>query len=119
MGEEKDIMEMFKWIEEKFGQLDLCICNAGFGDGKPLLEGNYSEWRKMMDVNVLSLNLCTQQSIKMMQKHEINDGQILFINSDSGHNDTNSLKLFMNSIIVEFKLFVLNGSLLQPTRSGV
>ena len=85
LGQEKDIMEMFKWIEEKFGQLDICICNAGFGDGVSLLDGNYSDWRKMMDVNVLSLNLCTQQSIKMMRKHGINDGQVLFINSDSGY----------------------------------
>ena len=28
LGQETDIMKMFKWIEEKFGQLDICICNA-------------------------------------------------------------------------------------------
>ena len=50
---------MLKWIEDNHGQLDICIPNAGFGIGKSLLEGSMSEWRAMLDVNVLALNLCT------------------------------------------------------------
>ena len=32
------------------------------------LIGNVAEWRKMMDVNVIALNQCTQLSIKSMLK---------------------------------------------------
>merc|ERR1712156_498592 len=54
MTKEKDIKEMFEWIE-------------------------------MLDVNVLSLQLCTQLAIKSMLKNEIDDGQVILVNSMSGH----------------------------------
>ena len=76
---------MFKWIEENHGQLDICIPNAGFSADKSLLEGSMSEWRAMLDVNVLALNLCTQLAIKSMLKHKVDDGQIIMMNSMSGH----------------------------------
>ena len=44
---------MFKWIEETFGQVDICIPNAGFSADKSLLDGSMSEWKAMLDVNVL------------------------------------------------------------------
>ena len=81
MSKEDDITEMFKWIEENHGQLDICIPNAGFSADKSLLDGSMSEWRSMLDVNVLALNLCTQLAVKSMLKHKVDDGQIIMINS--------------------------------------
>ena len=43
------------------------------------------EWRTMLDVNVLSLQLCTQLAVKSMIKNSITDGQIILVNSMSGH----------------------------------
>merc|ERR1712156_596929 len=43
------------------------------------------EWRAMLDVNVLSLQLCTQLAIESMLKNEIDDGQVILVNSMSGH----------------------------------
>ena len=85
LSKEDDITEMFKWIEETHGGLDICIPNAGFSADKSLLDGSMSEWRSMLDVNVLALNLCTQLAVKSMLKHKIDDGQIIMINSMSGH----------------------------------
>ena len=76
---------MFDWIEATFGRLDICIPNAGFSADKSLLNGSMKEWRAMLDVNVLGLNLCTQLAIKSMLEHGIKDGQIILLNSLSGH----------------------------------
>ena len=61
---------MFKWIEDHpdLGKIDVCIPNAGYSVGNLLLEGSMEEWRGMLDVNVLSLQLCTQLAIKSMLK---------------------------------------------------
>ena len=70
MTKEKDIKEMFEWIENHpdLGKIDVCIPNAGFSANKSLLDGTMDEWRAMLDVNVLSLQLCTQLAIKSMLK---------------------------------------------------
>jgi len=87
LQDEKDIRAMFSWVEENpdLGRIDICVNNAGLSSGTSLMEGSMAEWRKMMDVNVLALNLCTQLSVKSMIKHGVDDGQILMISSFSGH----------------------------------
>ncbi len=61
---------MFRWISEceDLGRVDVCVANAGVAENMPLLEGTAKEWRTMLDVNVVALCLCTQLSIKSMQK---------------------------------------------------
>jgi len=87
MEKESEIEAMFAWIEEhkELGCVDVCINNAGMSTSESLLEGNYKNWKKMMDINVLSLCLCTQLSIKSMQKKKIDDGHVIMISSLSGH----------------------------------
>jgi len=87
LSKEDDIVNMFKWIEDHpdLGKIDVCIPNAGYSVGNLLLEGSMEEWRGMLDVNVLSLQLCTQLAIKSMLKNKIDDGQVILVNSMSGH----------------------------------
>merc|ERR1712223_1205750 len=87
MRNEDEIREMFIWIENHpdLGKIDVCIPNAGYSVGNRLLEGSMEEWRGMLDVNVLSLQLCTQLAIKSMLKNTIDDGQVILVNSMSGH----------------------------------
>lgn len=70
MTKEQEIMDMFKWVEDHpdLGKVDVCIPNAGYSKDKCLLDGTMEEWRGMLDVNVLSLQLCTQLAIKSMLK---------------------------------------------------
>ena len=70
MTQEDDIRGMFKWIEEHsdLGKVDVCIPNAGYSADKSLLDGSMEEWKGMLDVNVLALNLCTQLAVKSMIK---------------------------------------------------
>ena len=94
---------MFSWIEShpELGKVDVCINNAGLSTAESLAEGSMESWRQMVDVNVLgnsyfivhcdhnlafeALSLCTQLSVQSMTKHGVDDGQIVMVNSFSGH----------------------------------
>jgi NAD(P)-dependent dehydrogenase (short-subunit alcohol dehydrogenase family) len=45
-----------------------------FADGSP------DDLKKMMDLNVLGLNVCTQQALKSMKDRGVDDGHIIHIN---------------------------------------
>jgi NADP-dependent 3-hydroxy acid dehydrogenase YdfG len=83
----EDIMAMFKEIEtnKELGRIDICVNNAGLSHKEPLLQLPADHVRQMIDVNVLGANLCIQQSILLMRKLNIDDGQIININSNGGH----------------------------------
>ena len=78
---------MFHWISShpELGKVDVCINNAGLSSAENLREGSMESWRKMLDVNVLALCLCTQLSVNLMTKNNVTDGQIIMISSMSGH----------------------------------
>jgi NADP-dependent 3-hydroxy acid dehydrogenase YdfG len=87
MESDEDIVDMFKWIADNkdLGKVDVCINNAGMSTPETLLEGKYENWKKMMNINVVALCLCTKLSIESMQANNINDGHIVMIGSMSGH----------------------------------
>ena len=86
---------MFAWIENHpdLGQVDICVPNAGFSTNSSLMEGNVTEWKAMLDVNVVGLTQCCQLAIKSMLKHNVDDGTIVLVNSLSGHRIPMSSKL--------------------------
>jgi len=87
MEKEEEITQMFKWISEHkmLGKVDVCINNAGMSTSESLLEGKYENWKKMLNINVLGLCLCTKLSIDSMRENNIDDGHIIMISSISGH----------------------------------
>ncbi|KAG1701660.1 Dehydrogenase/reductase SDR family member 11 [Nymphon striatum] len=85
LTKEEDILTMFAKIKTKYNRLDICVNNAGIGKSAPVLTGSTAEWRSMLDVNVLGLNICTREAYKIMQECDIDDGQFININSMSGH----------------------------------
>jgi NADP-dependent 3-hydroxy acid dehydrogenase YdfG len=82
---ESDIKAVFDQIKSRFGKLDICINNAGLAHNSPLIDGNTDEWREMIDVNVLGLSITTREAIRLMLDSDINDGQIINLNSMGGH----------------------------------
>ena len=76
-----EIKKMFDWIEthQDLQKVDICICNAGVDLRKSLTAMSPEEMGQMMNVNVISANYCTQLSVKLMLKHKIDDGQIIFV----------------------------------------
>jgi len=87
LEQESDIRDLFQWIEnnKELGQVDVCINNAGMSTKENLIEGNYDNWKRMMSINVIALQLCTQLSVEMMKRKGIDDGHIIMISSMSGH----------------------------------
>ncbi|TRY74007.1 hypothetical protein TCAL_06693 [Tigriopus californicus] len=87
LEKEDEVEAMFKWIESdpNLGRVDFLLANAGMSTPEGLLDGHFANWKKMMDLNVLALCLCTQLALKSMFKHKIDDGQVIFLNSLSGH----------------------------------
>ncbi|XP_072173841.1 dehydrogenase/reductase SDR family member 11-like [Diadema setosum] len=77
-----EVEGMFSWIKEKFGGVDVCVNNAGYiSPDCTLLDGQPSEWRKMLEVNILALTACSNLSIKHMMSRSVDDGHIINIGS--------------------------------------
>ncbi|KAM6933813.1 dehydrogenase/reductase SDR family member 11-like [Xenentodon cancila] len=87
---EEEIQSMFSAIKAEHEGVDVCINNAGLAHPEPLLSGNTSGWKNMLDVNVLALSICTREAYQSMKERNVDDGHIININSICGHRVINS-----------------------------
>jgi len=94
VSKDEDIEEMFKWIKENHGGVDICVNNAGFSSDHTLQNLTGKEMRAMLDVNVVGLTLCTSASIRSMKERGVDDGHIFNLNSMSGHRLTGMLHFY-------------------------
>ncbi|XP_042905643.1 dehydrogenase/reductase SDR family member 11 isoform X2 [Parasteatoda tepidariorum] len=85
LSNESEILAMFQAIKQDVGRLDVCINNAGLSHNAPLLSGTTSDWKNMLDVNILALCICTREAVKLMNEKGIDDGHIIHISSMGGH----------------------------------
>ncbi|XP_041654252.1 dehydrogenase/reductase SDR family member 11-like [Cheilinus undulatus] len=85
LSKEEEILSMFSAIKAQHKGVDVCINNAGLGRPEPLLSGKTSGWKNMLDVNVLALSICTREAYQSMKERNVDDGQIININSVCGH----------------------------------
>ncbi|CAI6347523.1 unnamed protein product [Macrosiphum euphorbiae] len=81
---EENILEAFNWVKKTFKSVDVLVNNAGVWKQSDLL-GNTNDWKKMFDTNVIGLNICTREAVKIMEELKINEGHIININSVVGH----------------------------------
>lgn len=82
--DEEDILKAFNWAKENLGPIHILINNAGLGRPTSLIEGDTSDFKKVLDTNVLGLTLCTREAVKDMRNNKI-DGHIIHVNSVAGH----------------------------------
>lgn len=86
LRDEEQIIAMFTKIKSEWGGVDVCINNAGLMiDTVPIIESSSEPWRNMWEVNVLAPSICTREAVKSMRERNVDDGQIININSLSGH----------------------------------
>ncbi|XP_053689237.1 farnesol dehydrogenase-like [Sabethes cyaneus] len=92
VSKEDDILKTFKWIEQKFGGVDVLINNAGILRDCSLVEADTQKVREVLDTNVMGLVLCSREAFQSMKKRSV-DGHIVHINSIAGHQVPNFPRL--------------------------
>ncbi|KAL7634969.1 UNVERIFIED_CONTAM: hypothetical protein RMT77_013954 [Armadillidium vulgare] len=85
LTKDEEVIAVFDQIKKEYKGADVCINNAGFTINKPLLSGQPSEWREMVDVNVVALCLVAKLAVLSMRERKVDDGHIVNICSKAGH----------------------------------
>ncbi|CAH1725315.1 farnesol dehydrogenase-like [Aphis gossypii] len=81
---EENILEAFNWVKRTLKSIDVLINNAGVMKQSDLL-GKTNDWKQMFDTNVIGLNICSREAIKIMEELKTKEGHIININSIGGH----------------------------------
>jgi 3-oxoacyl-[acyl-carrier protein] reductase len=67
---------------DKFGRIDLLVCNAGVWDGAPIDEMSEELWNKIINTNLKSVWACAKACVPAMKKR--NSAAIVMVSSTSG-----------------------------------
>jgi len=79
---EKEIINLFEFVKNKWSKLDLLINNAGIEDDYLLQDQTYEKYRKTMKVNLDAPFLCSKYSLPLFEN--ANGGRIIMITSIQG-----------------------------------
>ncbi|KAJ8913673.1 hypothetical protein NQ315_007390 [Exocentrus adspersus] len=113
---EEDILRMFKWVTDHVGPVHILINNAGLTRPTHLIDGATEEWRRVFEVNVMALCICTREAVKIMKENDI-AGHIVHMNSVVGHYVPNLPKPNFNVYPAsKFAVTALTESLRQELR---
>lgn len=72
-----EVKALFVAIERNFDRLDLLFNNAGTNTSGLLENLTYEQWRKVIDTNLTSAFLCTQQAFIIMKDQSPQGGRII------------------------------------------
>lgn len=84
---QQSINDAFKWIEEKFGSIQILVNNAGTGTNVNLLDDGDEAGKKMdavIDINLRGVVHCARAGYRLMKKSD-DYGIIINVNSIAGH----------------------------------
>lgn len=79
---EADCAAMVEQTTARFGALDILVANAGILKAHDITEFPASEWRAVIEVNLIGYFLCAQAAARVMVEQK--RGSIVQINSKSG-----------------------------------
>jgi len=74
--------EIAKQAVERFGRIDLLVCNAGVWDGAPIEDLSEELWNKVINTNLKSAWAMTKACVPAMKKQH--SGAIVMVSSTSG-----------------------------------
>lgn len=70
VGDENEVETMFATVQEKFGDLDILVSNAGMQKDAGFAEMSLADWQKVIDVNLTGQFLCTRQAVREFLKRK-------------------------------------------------
>jgi len=82
VGDEEQINSVFKSVIAQFGKIDILVNNAGITRDQLVLRMKRADWDSVLNTNLTSAYLCTQQAISSMLKQRW--GRIVNITSIFG-----------------------------------
>jgi NADP-dependent 3-hydroxy acid dehydrogenase YdfG len=82
LASESEAQRIVKETEARYGRLDILINNAGVMYLEPVAEADLGRWRRMLELNVLSLIASTQAALAGMRARR--EGHIVNISSVAG-----------------------------------
>ena len=86
VGDPASVKALFAATRETFGRLDVLFNNAGIGaPAMPMEDLPYETWKKVVDINLTGMFLCTQEAIRMMKAQDPRGGRIINNGSISAH----------------------------------
>ncbi|XP_069683498.1 farnesol dehydrogenase-like [Periplaneta americana] len=94
---QEEVKEAFKWVKDNLGGTDILVNNAGVCSINTLADGPVENWRKIYDLNVLALSMCTKEALQSMKEKGVDDGHIIHINSIGGHNILDGVAMYCSS----------------------
>jgi glucose 1-dehydrogenase len=117
VAKEKDVQGMFKYMQEQFGRIDICVPNSAVQLNARVDEMTLEQWQGVMDVNLTGVFLCAREAIRAFKRQGINRsvsyscGKLILISSVhdiipwEGHANyaaaKGGLMLFMKSLAQE------------------
>jgi len=81
-SEWKDAHNLAQKAQEKFGRIDLLVCNAGVWEGAPIEEMSEELWNKILNTNLKSAWAMTKACVPALKKRE--SGAIVLVSSTAG-----------------------------------
>ena len=80
------VRRLFQRTEKEFRRLDVLFNNAGTGaPSVPLEDISLEEWKRVVDVNLTGVFLCTQEAFRLMKNQQPQGGRIINNGSISAH----------------------------------
>jgi len=82
--DERQVADLFAFVDENLGGLDVLVNNAGVGLFRPIGDVSVEEWRKVIDTNLTGAFLCCREALARFRNQ--NGGFIVNISSLAGKN---------------------------------
>lgn len=72
--EEDQVKAMVQEVEDRLGEIDILVNNAGITENAPAEEMTFDEWKKVIDVNMNGVFLCSKHVGKHVGRSMIENG---------------------------------------------
>ena len=99
VSNEDEVKQLFLYVKEKYGRLDVLINNAGIMKSNLVPMTSTTEYQQLCDINCRGVFLCTRLFSKLMMKHKsgkiINTTSIMGVHGYSGNAVYSATKSFV------------------------